>query len=307
MPRITPVFLSFFIVSACASSPVATNDSTESQRQTLSGSFGHLTVHLSKESDRAGQVGVGISGQFVRHTEIDRPGALSALGIEQIKNRSSSDKHCELISESKPSSPISDVDFSLQLLDAGRLSLDVQGQTHTVLAKRFPDIFNLISGVIYGEEKHTISESEFPAGKELRITLRANGGQDVGSFELDLHPLPQFGKLFIGSHDSVESAPVISRRADLKVRWEKSPRQEGDLVILELRAAPGKSESLLRCQYKGTTVAVIPSRLLQSLSSSETRSRLTAKRFHRQTFNATGIDSGEVLLIVKESLDVILE
>lgn len=155
---------------------------------------------------------------------------------------------------------------SIELLDVGSITVDGAGTRTTLVARRLPDVVDLVSGVVYtarGPE-----EGSFGAGKYV---LHVAGTSDVPTFAREA---------------DAPSAPVLLRVADqdpsqtvlvgdtTDITWEAG----SDLVVIDNGA--------LRCAFADTGHATI--------ATPSAQGTIAVHRIHREAFVTQGIDRGEI-------------
>jgi len=116
---------------------------------------------------------------------------------------------------------------AIELLDAGNLTLAVDGVALSVSTRTFPDLLKVVDGVMYSaEESHGV---RFLPG--ATYSLRSSGSDLVGPFEVVLEAPEDLGEFKLDGVSPTEQPPTIRRGEDLTITWEGAGW--GDEVIAE--------------------------------------------------------------------------
>lgn len=155
----------------------------------------------------------------------------------------------------------------VELVDVGNVSIESTGVRSTLVARRMPDVVDLVSGVVYtarGPE-----DGSFGAGHYL---LRVGGNADVPSFvrEADAPAVPSMALTSL----------VVDGATDLA--WEAG--SPGDIVLIEITGAP----ATMRCAFGDTGHSTIPAAAFGA------QGVVTLHRIHREPFVSPGVDRGEI-------------
>lgn len=159
----------------------------------------------------------------------------------------------------------------LELLDVGALTLDGTGSHASLVARRVPDVVDLVSGVVY-----TTREAPAFGGK---VTLHAAGSQDLEGFTVTADAPSAIEQLRINGADASASLLVISASAPhAELSWVAG----ADTVYVDLAA--GKSPASTRCAFKDDGFATL------ALPADVTT--LTVHRVRQLPLHARGVDEG---------------
>jgi hypothetical protein len=162
----------------------------------------------------------------------------------------------------------------VELLNVGNVVIEGSGVRTTLVARRLPDVVDLISGVVYtarGPE-----EGAFGAGKYV---VHVAGAAEVPAFvrEADAPSAPNV--LRVADQDP-SSSVVVGGAAE--IAWE--PGAERDVIVVETTGG-----SNLRCTFADNAGrGVLPA------ASFGAQGTLTVHRVHREAFTTPGVDRGEV-------------
>jgi hypothetical protein len=195
--------------------------------------------------------------------------------------------------ESSSSRPGDFLSGSLELLDAGELSLTIEGEEFRVPRQSFPSVFGFAAGVEYEGEG---PDMDFLPEREYR--LLSNGSEEISGFDLDLVAPSEFEALAVdGAEVGVETPVIDASGQALEVRWE--PGTASSEIYLELSMSQFGFERRIVCHSQDDGMIEVPepltSRLLEAGVSD---TRLVIYRVARTGFAAEGLDDAEVLFVV---------
>jgi len=163
---------------------------------------------------------------------------------------------------------------SVELLDVGTVTIESTGVRSALVARRLPDVVDLVSGVVYtarGPE-----EGSFGAG---HYSLRVAGSPDVPAFvrEADGPSVPSLVRV---ADQDANGTVIVDGAAD--VSWE--PGSERDIVLIEITGAT----TTTRCTFADSGHASLGAQSFGALGT------LTLHRIHREPFVSAGVDRGEI-------------
>src|SRR5205814_852472 len=158
----------------------------------------------------------------------------------------------------------------IELLDVGNVTVESSAIRSTLVARRLPDVVDLVSGVVYtarGPE-----DGSFGAG---HYSLRVAGSADVPAFVRDADGPSVPSAVRVADQDAIGTV-VIDGSTD--VAWE--PGSERDIVLVEITGASATT----RCTFADAGHASI------TATSFGAQGTLTLHRIHREPFVAAGVD-----------------
>jgi hypothetical protein len=184
---------------------------------------------------------------------------------------------------------------SVELLEAGDLSIQTEGQTVTLSPRHFPWLLPFISGVVYGEAQSSAVE------KVSRVKASAGGGAAVGTFTAQVASpeLPRLQRIGMSEPAALVNATTSQ---PLALRWSTPEGgSRADVTYTELRFIRGKRDMALRCRVRDDGAFELPASTLADLSGKVT---LEVVRLGRAFFNASGLDQGELRIAVRDTVTV---
>lgn len=159
----------------------------------------------------------------------------------------------------------------LELLDVGALTLDGAGTHASLVARRVPDVVDLVSGVVY-----TTREAPAFGG---RVTLRAAGSTDLTGFTATADAPPAIDALRVNGLDVPSNNAVFgSTTTHVDLTWAPGT----DVIYVDL--AIGKAPASTRCAFKDDGVGS-----LWLVGDSGT---ITVHRVRETQLRARGVDEG---------------
>ena len=292
MKRLFPlVSLAVVLVLGCAGEPVA-EEPTSGQ----GARFGLISVAYGHDWQESGEgMLLSTAAQFVRYTALnqDQVALLLALPLDPDRDLPGADK-CRLydLSVDAIAADVNkdDEQGNVELLEAGDLQIQTQGQRLVLAPKHFPGLLPFISGVVYGEAQAGLVE--LTGG----VVATSAGGEAVGAFSAQL-AAPLLPRLQRIADQTPAQAAMLARDRDLALRWQPQATTTSDVTYVELRYSRGKKDLALRCRPQDDGQFDLPQALLSDISGKAT---LELARLRRTFFSAAGLDQGELRVTVRD-------
>lgn len=193
---------------------------------------------------------------------------------------------------------------SIELLDAGDVTVRTDEAVMSLATRAFPDIGDLVSGVFYTSRDAT---AELPVPAKYRI--EGSGSAAIESFTLEAQAPSAPEEMSIDGAELGERA-LIEEGSPATVRWQKPPQTSDDLVYIDVwsgrRVADVSTASsgiAVRCVFPDVGEGTIPASLLgsETLGAMPTTVMVGLHRIRIGTFGASSkagepapIDLGEV-------------
>lgn len=287
------LFILFPIVAASTSCGDVERDSAVVEEE-LTGNFGEVLFSYRQtfaELTDDGPAAFQVSARFVRVRD---------LGWHEVRDLWGD----ELPLTDVPSGeclPIDSVgprqdDFlsgSLELLDAGELSLTIGDEELRIPRQSFPSVFGFAAGVEY--EGEALDMDLLP---EREYRLLSNGSEEISAFDLALVAPDEFEALTVGGAEVGVETPVVDATGQaLEVRWE--PGTTSSEIFVELSMSQFGFEQRIVCHSQEDGVIEIPASLTaRLLEAGVSDTRLVIYRLARTVFSVEGLDEAEVLFVV---------
>jgi len=294
--RWMPVLL-LVLVLGC-SGPVDVEDDTALEQ----GRFGLVYVSYDHDWAETGDaVLLTTTAQFVRYAVMDRDqvARLLALPLDPDHDLPAADQ-CRLYDMSIDVAQEEELEEeetnSIELLEAGDLRIQTDGETVTLSPRHFPWLLPFISGVVYGEAQSSA------VNKVSGVRASGAGGEAVGAFSAQVGS-PELPRLLrVGAVEP--SALITASRGGLALRWSTGEQGENDVAYAELRYTRGKRDLALRCRVRDDGGFELPASMLNELSG---KSTLELVRLRRTFFTAGGLERGELRVAVRDRATVQFE
>jgi hypothetical protein len=261
-------------------------------------SFGILSVsYVHDWSNDGGEFLLNASAQFVRYAAFDRAqvGRILGLMVDPAAELPGPDQ-CRLYEVSGDDGRSADGELgSVELLDAGEISLGTPNEEVTLLPRHFPGLLPFISGVIYGDGERVSFE-----GSTGSLSAASNGSAEVGKFTAQLAASPALPRLLgIGGQRAAEQTRIAFDR-DLVIQWDASRASAQDLTFIEISQVRG-SDWNLRCRVSDDGSFSIPFAQLQQLKVADgEKVDLVISRLRREAFDAPGLNQAELRLALRD-------
>ena len=262
--------------------------------------FGLVAVSYGHDWAESGKgMVLTTTAQFVRYTAMnqDQVARLLALPLDPDRDLPSRER-CKLFDLSvdltAEVAKESETPGNVELLEAGDLQVQTQDRNVSLAPRHFPGLLPFISGVIYSEAEATLVEE---VGK---VKATSDGGEGVGAFSVQLTS-PALPRLtHVGGAEPFQPLTLAKDR-DLSLRWQTEGVNPGDVTYIELRFNRGKRDMALRCRPRDDGEFNIPQALLSEVNGSAT---VEMTRLRRNFFSASGLDQGELRVIVRDTVQL---
>jgi hypothetical protein len=258
----------------CSGTVVSGSDASTSSTQAM------LSVERTAiAGDPAGSVRAHASAYFLRLQAGADPGLAARLVGAQADLPAVG--QCEAIGvlsdQAMPLATLGPVD----LVDVGEVAVEASNVRATLAARAFPDVADLVSGVVYTTRDLVTN----PLPDHGTFTFRVAGSSTVPPLTLEaLAPGPANNLSVAGMQLRGDALPV--QRGDLTIRWE--PAASTELVYVELASLEDGPLDRVRCTFANDGQGVIaasalPRAAMQSISIHLVR---------REGVAAPGLDGG---------------
>jgi hypothetical protein len=189
---------------------------------------------------------------------------------------------------------------AVELLDAGDLTIVIDGVTLPMPSRAFPDLLKVVDGVMYStEEGHG---ARFLPG--ATYSLHSSGTDMIGPFEVVLEAPDDLGEVKLDGVSPAEQPPGVKRGEDLVISWEGAGW--GDEVIAEFTwTSLGLPWSLV-CRMRDDGLFVVPGDRTRGLQDPMHGGdeELTLSRVRQVAFRAEGLSGGTFAFEVAASFPV---
>lgn len=170
----------------------------------------------------------------------------------------------------------------IDLVDVGTVTIEAGAARAPLAARAFPDVVDLISGVVYTTRD---AADSFPAPAPYRF--EATGSAQIGPLVIETSAPSLPRDIRIGDQP-LGAEPVFIERGPLPISWEPSPAS--DLVYIDLTSYEPTRLVRSRCTFADDGQAVIPEEALPSAKTAG----ISLHRVERQTILSPPFDGGEI-------------
>lgn len=193
---------------------------------------------------------------------------------------------------------------ALDLIDVGAVSLesDSFGTSGSLLktslvARRLPDVADLVSGVVYTARANNDDGSGFPARGHYVFRAAGSPGLDVAAFAVESSVVGEPADVHVGGLEPrAGERLLVSPTSLVDVTW--TPGETDDLIYIDVASATTSTALnapinapiiTTRCLFTDSGRAT-----LSGSSFGDADGTVTTHRLHREVFHARGIDAGEL-------------
>lgn len=160
-----------------------------------------------------------------------------------------------------PSLPESAVDGSIELIDVGDIMVRSAGEARPLAARAFPDVGDIVSGVVYTSRDDTAS---LPAGTSY--DFETSGSADVDRFVISAEAPEPPSNLEIGSSANMTSGEMtfdVTAAQAIPIRWDATELSTDRIGVtvsygVGARGAGPHGASHIDCTFADTGSATIP-------------------------------------------------
>lgn len=189
---------------------------------------------------------------------------------------------------------------SIELLDAGDLSVSFGGARKAVPTRTFPDLLKVIVGVIY-----TADETQGVAFQPGEIyNLHATGSDEIAQFDTVLEAPEDLGEIKVNGATLDEETPLIDRGRELDISWEGD--EYGDEVVAVLSWISMGSPWSIVCRLKDDGLFAVPAQITAGLPDpiNSSDEELTLSRIRQVTFRSNGLSTGTFRFVISTNFPV---
>jgi hypothetical protein len=169
----------------------------------------------------------------------------------------------------------------VDLVDVGEVGLEASNTRATLAARAFPDVADLVSGVVY-TTRDLVAD---PLPDHGTYTFRIAGSNTVLATTLAARAPGPAGNLWVAGVP-LRSETLALRRGDLSIRWE--PAAGTDQVYIELASMEDGPLDRVRCAFANDGQAVIAASALPKAAAQSISIHLV----RREGVAAPGLDGG---------------
>jgi hypothetical protein len=188
------------------------------------------------------------------------------------------------------------LDGSVDLLDAGELTLRTDEDAEPIPNWSFPSVYGVVAGVLYGRGDLSLS---FAPGRAYRVV--SNGSAALGAFEVVVVAPDVFEAVAIGEVEAGVEPVVLDASQPIELRWE--PGQGTDEVVIEISYSLFGGEQRITCRSHDDGLEELPRELVAPLwAPGVGDARLTFYRVARVAFGAEGLDEAEAVFVVSATV-----
>lgn len=260
----------------------------------------HTEGHKGSGSGR-----LAVNAAFVRAGGLDRTTVSRVLGLPPIPDAGEFEASQCIVTTSSVASAIAEVGGapSMELLDAGDLTLRVGEAVTAVPGQFFPDVISSIAGVTYEATIRARRVLPPPRASRSRATVAATGSLDVGAFEVSLQVPSRLRVVEVGGRAVRQGVVMAELGGDMTVSWEP-PSRESDLLVVEVARQGFDTATAVRCLAPDTGSFTVPSDLLGRLPAPtpDSTDRLSVRRVMLQSFEAPGVDEALAAYVTEDAV-----
>jgi hypothetical protein len=269
------------LVGACAVGPqgeLATDPALNAQR-----SSALLVVERSSSSGSPMNAQVG--ARFVQFTGV-APNALpDLLGTPSIPNTVGCSEQAARSTEPTARAEV-------RLLDVGALEVRSDGQTLALEPRRLPDLFRVVSGVVYAAEGEI-------SGSRWQFRAAGNSTARIPAFEVEAQAPETLSGLSLAAQPLSGANAVRLPRTPFSLRWTRG--DSNDYVVAHFEGSPDTAQdsnqpSAIVCSSRDDSGAIdIDANWAERIARVAAAGRVVIHRVRVRPFALSGVDDAAVV------------
>ena len=275
LARASATALVALAAQACSGTVVSSSDASATSTQAL------LRVERTATAADPGALRTHASAYFLRlQAGADPTMAARLVGAAEV---------LPAVGQCQPAPMLSDQGMPLaslgpvDLIDVGEVAIEASQTRATLAARAFPDVVDLVSGVVY-TTRELMADPSPPQGA---YTFRISGSPALSPMVLEASAPGPLDHLYVGGY-ALRAEPIGVPREDLAITWQ--PQGGTDLIYVELASAEDGPLERVGCTFANDGHAVVGASALPEAASQSIAVHLV----HRQEVAAPGIDHGEI-------------
>ena len=179
---------------------------------------------------------------------------------------------------------------ALDLMDVGAVSLETDAAKTNLIARRLPDVADLVSGVVYTARARDDDRVAFPVRGHYVLRAAGSPELDVAPFAVESTVIGEPTDVRVGGLEPRAGEKLlVSAASRVDVTWTRPSITDAvsdDLVYIDdVSAIDGTTRCLFADNGRAT---------LSGSSFGDGDGTVTTHRLHREVFHARGIDVGEL-------------
>lgn len=176
----------------------------------------------------------------------------------------------------------------VRLLDVGALEVRSDGQTLALEPRRLPDLFRVVSGVVYAAEGEL-------SGSRWQFRAQGNSTARIPAFEVEAQAPESLTGLSLASQPITNSNAVRLPRTPFSVRWTRG--DANDLVVAHFEGAQDSNQpSAIVCSARDDSGAIdVDATWAERIARVAAAGRVVIHRVRVRPFALSGVDDAAVV------------
>ncbi len=176
----------------------------------------------------------------------------------------------------------------VRLLDVGSLEVRVDGRALALEPRRLPDLFRVMSGVVYAGEAEL-------SGERWQFRADGNGASRIPAFELDARAPAPLSELSLADQPPSPSSSWRLARGAFSVRWSRG--EPGDFVLARFEGPSDRDPvEAITCSARDETgVLELDAAWSERVARVARGGRLSIHRLRSRAFSLSGFEQAAVV------------
>jgi hypothetical protein len=265
-------------IAACANAPAG--DVSDAQSETQHSS---AVVFVERQATDGTAPAVHVGARFVQFTGLPGDALPDLLGTPHVPGNATG---CAERTDATvdPDSPRA----AARLLDVGPIDVRAGDRALRLEAQRFPDLWNVVSGVIYA------SDGELSAD-QWHFSAPGNAAAHIGGFDVDARAPDEIAGVTIAEQGFVAGGRVSLPHRAFGVRWSRGDHDDGVIVTFESSSTTDRPATIA-CNARDDGAIDIDATWADRIAAlSGSGTVITFHRVRARTFAGTQADNALVV------------
>jgi hypothetical protein len=263
-------------LSACATTPGGETGDAQSEQQQSAVLF--VERHAADATNGASHVGA----RFVQFVGIDPAALPDLLGTPIVPSGAAG---CRAGRDTTVDT--SGARAEARLLDIGPIDVRAGDRTLQLQPRRFPDLWNTVSGMIYG------TDGDLPLGA-WRFTAAGDAQSHVGAFDVEVRSPEDLTGVFVADQALGPGDTVAVGERGFAVRWARGERDDSVAVFFEGNTSDGASSVVCTARDEGA-LDVDATWAARIAAMARTGASVTVHRIRAHSFATTQLENAQVV------------
>lgn len=269
-------------LAACAGTVGGNGDSTVEPQAEQQRSVAILFVERTAAETSTSSAHVG--ARFVQLSGMSPTVLPTLLGTPALPGGATG---CTERSSDTSALTASDARAEARLIDVGTIDVQADGRTLRLEPRRFPDLWNVVSGVIYA------TDGELPA-TDWHFSAPGSAATHLGAFDVDARAPDDLAGVTIADHALAAGGTVSVPRRAFAVRWTRGEREDDVMVTFD--GSAGERATTITCTARDEGLLELDTAWAERVADlASTGASVVVHRLRARPFTAAHVENAQVV------------